>query len=342
MPVTTSKNSRNEPHSGPIMRKRQVFQGVALAAAPVFVTTLLAGAQADQSQQVLAQVRQALGGEAKLSQVKTLSAEGTFRRVMGENEMNGDLELLVALPDKFQRIEQMSAPSGMPGPRFATTLNGTEAWFGPLGPMPPGMMVRMGGPGGEPAGQAGGSAQGTGGERVRREPRNPLPRIRGDYFRTMLALLPGSPATAALSYSYVGKAESPDGEADVIEATGPDDFTCRIFFDTKTHLPLMLGYKDRDPSQMRMRTFRMQPGESPEQRRQRLEEERKKIEAEGPPPPLVDMTWFVSDHRKVDGVMLPHRFTLQVADKPLQEWEITKFKVNAAIPADQFKRKTSE
>ena len=128
--------------------------------------TVLGAGQTDQAQEVLTQVRKALGGDAKLAAVKTLSAEGTYRRVLGEREMNGDLELVFVLPDKFQRIEQMTLPTGMPGPRIATTLNGAEAWMGPLGPVPGGMMIRIGeGPGG-PGGPGGHGGPGGPGGRV--------------------------------------------------------------------------------------------------------------------------------------------------------------------------------
>jgi hypothetical protein len=94
---------------------------------------------------------------------------------------------------------------------------------------------------------------------------------------------------------------------------------------------------------MMMQRFQRRDGESQEAMRARLEEERKKREAEGPPPPppMVEMSWFFADHKKVDGVMLPHRITQQTGDKPVVEWEIKKYKINPAIDLEQFKRKTS-
>jgi hypothetical protein len=304
--------------------------------APVFGATLFAAGQSDQAADVLAQVTKALGGDAKVAAVKTLSAEGTYRRVMGENEMNGDLELYLGLPDKFQRVEQMGPrPDGMPGVKLATTFNGTEGWMGPLGPVPGGMMFRAG-PGG-PGGGSGigpGGPGGPGGQRF-----DPTSRIRADYWRTALALLPGSAATAGLTFSYVGKAEAPDGQAEVLEAKGEGNFTARLFVDASSHLPIMITYTERDQSRM-MRMARGPSNETEEQRRARFEEERKKREAEGPPP-MVEYSWFLADYKKVDGVQLPHHFTLQIGDKPSQEWEIKKFKINPTLDAEQFKKKTS-
>lgn len=319
---------------------------VGLGLALVLSVALVAAAQQDQAKDVLAQVADALGGANKMATVKSLSAEGSYRRVMGENEMSGDLELYLQLPDKFQRVEQMGArPDGMPGPKIATTFNGTEGWMGPLGPMPGGMMMRFGdgapggpgGPGGAPGGAAGGPGAGRGGPGGQRF--DPTARVRADFWRTALALLPGSAATSGLTFSYAGKAESPDGQADVIEAKGEGNFTARLFVNASTHLPLMISYMERDQSRM-MRAVQARRSETEEQRRQRFEEERKRREAEGPPP-MVEHSWFLADYQDVGGVQLPHRLTLQIADKPTQEWEIKKFKINPTLEADQFKRKTS-
>ena len=53
------------------------------------------------------------------------------------------------------------------------------------------------------------------------------------YWRTALAMFPGTAATSGLTFTYVGKAESPDGEADVLDAKGEGNFAARLFVDTK-------------------------------------------------------------------------------------------------------------
>ena len=73
------------------------------------------------------------------------------------------------------------------------------------------------------------------------------------YWRTALAMFPGTAATSGLTFTYVGKAESPDGEAEVLDAKGDGNFAARLFIDAKTHLPVMLTYQDRE------RNFRHQP-----------------------------------------------------------------------------------
>ena len=85
----------------------------AAAPAPAAASAAAPAPSDAKSLEVLAEVRKAIGGDAKIAALKTASFEGTYRRVMGEQDMNGDLELYFALPDKFQRVEQLprSAPT---------------------------------------------------------------------------------------------------------------------------------------------------------------------------------------------------------------------------------------
>ena len=200
-----------------------------------------------------------MGGDGKIAALKTASFEGTYRRIKGEQDMTGDLELYFAAPDKFQRVEQFSFGPN-PGPRIAQTVNGTEGWMGPLGPVPGGMAFRFGGPGGPggPGGQGGnraapGGPGGPGGQRF-----DPGIIAKQLYWRTALAMFPGTEATSALSFTYVGKAESPDGEADVLDVKGEGNFKARLFVDAKTHLPVMLTYQDRERRMIRQTAA--QPG----------------------------------------------------------------------------------
>jgi hypothetical protein len=293
----------------------------------------------EKSLAVLAEVRKAIGGDAKIAALKTVSFEGTYRRIQGEQDMTGDLELYFAAPDKFQRVEQFSFGPN-PGPRIAQTFNGTEGWMGPLGAVPGGAVFRFGGPGGPGGGPGGGGPGGPGGgpggpggQRF-----DPTTMVKQLYWRTALAMFPGTEATSALSFTYVGKAESPDGEADVLDVKGQGNFTARLFVDAKTHLPVMLTYQERE-----RRMFRQTPrnqGETDEAFRARIRAER---EAAGPPPPpkLIDISMFITDHKDVGGVKVPHHFTMQTGDKPTEEWELKKSKANPKFDDEQFKRKTS-
>ena len=64
---------------------------------------------------------------------------------------------------------------------------------------------------------------------------------------------------------------------------------------------------------------------------QRLEEMRK----QGPPQPSA-FAMHLSDYKKVDGVMLPHKVGISIEGQPNEEWTIEKFKVNPSVKADDF------
>jgi len=58
---------------------------------------------------VLASAREALGGEKKLSAVKTLTAVGRTRQVRGDNLVPIEFELFIELPDKYLKKDEIPA-----------------------------------------------------------------------------------------------------------------------------------------------------------------------------------------------------------------------------------------
>jgi hypothetical protein len=192
-----------------------------------------------------------------------------------------------------------------------------------------------------------------------------MKRHQADVARLLLGLMAGVQPGFAVTYTYVGEAESPDGKASVIDVTGPEDFKVRLFIDTQTHLPLMLTYTEAEP---RLITRTMTRGGSsggsagrsggpapaaghggaggaapagsgamqqltPEQR---AEIEKQMKEAEATPPKMVDYRLFFSDYREVDGISLPHRIVRGTAEKTTEEWDVKTYKVNPTFKADRF------
>jgi hypothetical protein len=344
------------------------------ALAPVIGLTIVSaqvmvGAQGDQAQTVLNAMRDALGGEKKINALKSLSAEGTYRRTMGEREISGDYELALQFPDKFQQVDQFTLPTGMPGPRIVRTYNGTIGWIDAptggfrMGPGGGGMNIMIAPPGGGPgagappppppptatADQEGQRKPGPPGGNVEpgdatgrpaigptgpsgqdgRRRGDPTSMIRADFYRAVLGVLPVAQGVSGLTFTHAGQAESNDGKADVLDVKG-EGFVARLFVDSNTHLPLMLTYMAPQP-----RAFTRRPDDTPETIRKRMEEERAK------PPQLVENTVFFSEHQKVDGVMLPHRLTRSVDGKTVEEIEIKKYKANPTLDPQMFEKKAS-
>jgi hypothetical protein len=187
--------------------------GILLASLAVLGADATSAApSAADGQAIVAEVRKALGGEETLARIRTFSAEGTYRRIMGPRQLEGTLELVAQLPDKMRRIEDlaMEGMTGGPSIERVMTLNGDRGWDetnqrggGGGGTV---VMMRVGpGPGGP--GAAG-------------EPPSPeqMEAFRGRMLKQELerwrfALFAASDRVIA----HVGTAQAPDGTADVIE-----------------------------------------------------------------------------------------------------------------------------
>jgi hypothetical protein len=151
-----------------------------------------------------------------------------------------------------------------------------------------------------------------------------------------------------------GVAESPEGKADILETKEETGRTLRLFVDQVTHLPLMVQYQDPKPMVM----IAGGPGRGPggpggpggggargpggpggpppmnqEEMQKRMEEMRRN------PPPLGTFAIHVSDFKKVDGVMLPHKLDTSLDGQPNEEWTVEKYKVNPTIKADVWEKK---
>src|SRR5437762_1183142 len=71
-------------------------------------------AQSKDPAAILAQARQALGGDKKLSAVKSFTATGRTRQVRGENLVPIEFEINCELPDKYVRKDEIPAQESGP------------------------------------------------------------------------------------------------------------------------------------------------------------------------------------------------------------------------------------
>src|SRR5215203_4275409 len=101
---------------------------------------------------VLAAARLALGGEKKLSAVKSFIATGRTRQVRGDNLVPIEFEIFVELPDKYLRKDEIPAQESGPN---ASGFNGDEWLQDPPPPAPPAAAAP---PAGAPAAAPGGAA----------------------------------------------------------------------------------------------------------------------------------------------------------------------------------------
>ena len=107
----------------------------------VLAATALDGQQKPEATAILAQAREALGGEKKLAEIKTFVVTGRTRRIQGSSLVPVEFEIAVEFPDKYVRKDEIPAQESGP---TSTGFNGEEVIQLPVPVAPP---PRAGGPG---------------------------------------------------------------------------------------------------------------------------------------------------------------------------------------------------
>ncbi len=328
-------------------------------------TTADAEAAKARAQAVLKQAREALGGEANLAAVKSLQANGDFKTAMGGREVQGDFKVELLMPDKFMRTAtmamgqmQMTRIEAVNGdvvwtdmkrsmsPTGAGGMTGGEGAMGggmgaPGGPTggggmggPGGGGDGIGGGGGRGGGMGGGGGRGGGmGGRgagmggqmpggasaaisMSPEAEDAMKKqARADYLRFMIAVLLSTPGSSQFEFSYDREMEATEGKVDVLKVQGPDDFSMLLLFDQRTRRPWMAVYQ--------------QPAQRGPRSSADASEE----------PKVMDVQLFFADHKQVGNVWLPHRIVKGASGRMLEQWKVSKYKLNPEIKPNRFEKK---
>ena len=290
----------------------------------VLLCTPAAFADDARAQEILKQARQAIGGEEQLQKVQSLQIHGQYRRVFGERQMGGDRDISILLPNKYMVEDAMNAGGLSTALINTRALNGDRAWTGNSGGGG-GMVFRIAGPGGQ---------------QMSPEQMEAMQRriYNAEFSRYLLAFILTPPPEMAVEYRYAGESEVEDAKADVLDVTGPDNFSVRVFFDKSSHLPLLLSYRGPKPRTVMM-TRQGGDHSKPEDIKKAREEAEKKMAAEGPAiPEEVDFYIRLTDHKKVGGLMLPHKLTFLTDTEVSEEFEISKYQINPQFKADLFEK----
>jgi hypothetical protein len=261
--------------------------------------------------QVLAAAREALGGEKKLSAVKTFTATGRTRQVRGNNLVPIEFEINCELPDKFVRKDESPAQDtdpttlGFSGDtliQFPLPSAGPQRGRGGGSPAPPGPAA--GAPAPPDAGRGPAPPEGRrGGGPARSPAQQRLATVKQDFVRLTLGMFAASFPSFPLTFKYAGQGEAPEGKADVLDVSGPADFAARFVVQRETHLPVMLMWQ-------------------------------------GPPTPTqakpADFRLYYADFRDVDGLKLPFRIRRAIGSETIEETTLDRIKINAKIDPRKF------
>ena len=291
---------------------------------------------------VLAAAREALGGDKKLSGVKTIVATGRTRQVRGENLVPIEFEIALELPDKYVRKDEIPAQESEP---TTAGFNGEELIQFPIPTLPTAAMPqRAGGP---PAPTA---ASLDAARKTR------LVNVKQDFARLTLGMFAGSFPTFPLTFSYVAKAEAPQGKADVLDVKGPANFTARLFVNAETHLPVMVTWTPPPPPQrggpppQRGSGAPPSPGGTPPASARQAPPTRgtppatarqegqpgARGPAPGPLSPPPESRLYYADYRDVNGMQFPFRLRRAVGADTVEETTFDGFKINVKIDPKKF------
>lgn len=320
--------------------------------AVVMATGAAMFAQGADAAKVMADMRQALGGEKKLATVKSLSAVGKNDRAMGERSITGEYEMALEMPDRFYTKQALgSTPMG--------NISVTSGFNG-NGVIQDTEMPQMAGGGGMRIIANGAPPNATPEEKLASDTRF-LAQQKQEFARMALGVFGNSTPAFPLTFTHGGVAESPDGKADVIVVKGEGDFAGKLFVDQKSHLPLMFSWMAKEPMSMtqnlsrgggpgggggaQVMTFgpagaRQGGGNMSQEDRDKmmkdLQDQMKAAEANRK---TVEFRVYYGNYQDVDGLKLPHSFQQSVAGNAASEITIEKYKVNPKIDPKRFEPK---
>jgi hypothetical protein len=286
-----------------------VLIGLLLAVSPSTVSTSPAQAAAKDAATVLAQAREALGGEKRLTSIRTVVATGRTQQVRGDNLVPIEFEIAFELPDRYVRKDEIPAQESGP---TSLGFNGQELIQLPVAamPTPPPGMARAGGPAPAPS-----PAQ------LEAMRKGRVDGVKQDFVRLTLGMFATSFSSYPLTFTYVGEAEAPQGRADVIEAKAPPNFALRLFVNSQTHLPIMVSWQAPGRPAMPPRGA---PGAAGAPARG------------GPPGPPVEFRIYYGDYRDVDGLQWPFRLRRATGTETTEETTFDRFRINTRIDAKKF------
>lgn len=277
------------------------------------------GAVQPDAARVLADMRQAIGGDAAIAAIQAFSVSGTESHNFGGHVSSASLEWMVVLPDNVVRVRRMSMPFG--SDMMASGFRGDARILRRDSdiPYPP-----------EPD-QADTPAQ-----RAARDAAA-VRYQKHDFSRFAIPLI-GIPAVDPVDVSHEAQRLIAGKMCDVLRLRASDGYSAALAIDVATHLPVMVSWiapPTVTVSTTSIVTVPSQGGRPP-------------ATMPAPPPPslpagdptagLAPVEWqlYYEDFKLADGLNWPHRFVEKTGDRVWTTVRLGKFKLNPKIDPKHF------
>ena len=292
---------------------------------------------AERAAAILADARKALGG-ATLDAVKTVVANGRTKRVRGNNLQPIEFEMSIELPDKYLRKDEFPAEEADP---TSTGFNGDVLLQPPASGMPtaPPAAARPGGPPPPTAAQ------------IEAQQKARTTTAKQDFTRLALGLFAASPAYP-VTFAFAAQAQAPQGMATVLDVKGEPNFALRLYINSETHLPVMVGWQ-LPPSNVIVTA----PGQPPpttvapgavvvagpaapaatasDDEKKAYQSQVAEIRKKALSTPVEHRIYF-ADYRDVEGVKLPFRLRRAIGTDTTEETTFDRFRLNTKIDPRKF------
>jgi len=294
-----------------------------------------------RAREVLSQARAALGGDAALNAVRSLTGSGDFRSGSGSAAVSGEVQLDLLLPDKIMRTMKWSPVQTMKATQV-DVMNGDHVWTDSQMKQPSEIMA--GGPTGG-GGMGRGGSRGGGGHRSTSggggngkqpdinesasEPEGSADNqtMRLDLSCLIMALLLHFPDLSHTEFSYVGEGDIDGTKADIVKIVTRNGLEISLAVDQKSHRPITAAYKsakmdiDRIRPRLKNRTGNEQVLE----------------------PQAVEVQIYFSEYKPIaekgfNDIWLPHQITKTRNGLTVEDMRIKKFQLNPNIKAKQFEK----
>ena len=283
------------------------------------VLTLAAAPQGPDAARILAEMRQAIGGDAAIAAVQGFSVTGTESHSVSGRTASSDVEFLCALPDRFLHIRRWADPIGSTTDEQGFNGNDRIRRRDSDLPYPP-----------EP-GQNAAPA-----EKAQREARV-LANAKREFARMAIAMI-GVTDIDPVDVSYGGHHAVDGKTADVLVLRAADGYEAKVAIDAATHRPVMtvwMGPPIVTATATTTSVVAVPQGQSPG----RMPAAPLPSFPSMPDPltlPPVEHQLLYQDYKTADGLTWPHKFIERVGGREYSTIKLGKFKLNPKINPKRF------